>query len=56
MHRGRADERGITDQRSYQSLVVPFVLRPDGAKLRVPCLLPLAGVFLAGAFFVIVAG
>jgi hypothetical protein len=23
----------MTDQRSYQSLVAPFVLRPDGAKL-----------------------
>lgn len=36
--------------------VVPLVLRPDGAKLRVPCFVPLVGVFLAGAFFVVVAG
>jgi len=52
----RTGERGITDQRRYQSLATALVLRPDGAKLRVPALLPLAGGFLAGAFFVIFAG
>ena len=50
----RVKEKSPT--RSYQSLAAPLALRPDGAKLRVPCLLPLAGVFLAGAFLVIVAG
>ena len=37
-------------------MAAPLVLRPDGAKLRVPCFVPLVGVFLAGAFFVVVAG
>lgn len=54
--RVRAGESEITDQISFQILVVPLVLRPDGAKLRVPGLVPLAGIFLAGAFLVAVAG